>query len=73
MERVKLNIRRCKGCWLCISVCPKGVFSPSGEIGANGFGFVKAEPEKCIGCGACYRMCPEFVIEILDRTEGSDE
>lgn len=63
-EKIKLNIKRCKGCFLCVSVCPTGALAPSGELSAKGFGIVKADIEKCIGCGACFKMCPEYVIEI---------
>ncbi len=66
MARIKLNTRKCKGCFLCVSVCPKKALSPSGELGEKGYETVRADEEKCIGCGSCYRMCPDCVIEILD-------
>lgn len=66
MGKVKLNIKRCKGCYLCVSVCPTKALSPSGELGPKGFGSVKADEKKCVGCGACFQICPEFVIEIVE-------
>ena len=65
MEKVKLDTRRCKGCLLCVSVCPTKALVPSGELGPKGFGMVKADVDKCIGCGACFKICPEYVIEIV--------
>lgn len=67
MAKVKLDISRCKGCFLCASVCPKGVLTPSSELGDKGFGIVHLdETKECIGCGACYKMCPDYCIEIID-------
>ena len=33
MSKVNVDFKRCKGCFLCTSVCPKGVLIPSTEIG----------------------------------------
>lgn len=65
MEKIKLNTKRCKGCYLCVSVCPVKALSPSGELGEHGYETVKVDEEKCITCGSCYRMCPDYAIEIL--------
>lgn len=65
MAKIKLDISRCKGCFLCTSVCPRKVLIPSDELGHKGFGLVKLdETKECIGCGACFRMCPDYCIEI---------
>ena len=65
MEKIKLNTKRCKGCYLCVSVCPVKALSQSGELGEQGYETVKVDEEKCITCGSCYRMCPDYAIEIL--------
>lgn len=65
MEKIKLNTKRCKGCYLCVSVCPVKALSPSGVLGEQGYETVKVDEEKCITCGSCYRMCPDYAIEIL--------
>ena len=65
MEKIKLNTKRCKGCYLCVSVCPVKALSPSGELSEQGYETVKVDEEKCITCGSCYRMCPDYAIEIL--------
>ncbi|MDD7035774.1 MAG: 4Fe-4S dicluster domain-containing protein [Firmicutes bacterium] len=65
MAVVKLDVSRCKGCYLCVSVCPKGVMIPAEELGTKGFPVVKVDESKeCIGCGACFKMCPDYCIEI---------
>lgn len=68
MSKIKLDISRCKGCFLCTSVCPKGVLVPSSVLGEKGFGTVELkDADSCIGCGACYKMCPDYCIEIRDE------
>ncbi|HBR08513.1 MAG TPA: 2-oxoacid:acceptor oxidoreductase [Clostridiales bacterium] len=67
MANIKFNaMKKCKGCLLCMHVCPVGAISLSGELGEKGYEVVKVDAEKCIGCGSCYRMCPDYVIEIAD-------
>ena len=53
MGKVKLNTKKCKGCFLCVSVCPVKALAPSGELGEKGYEVVKAYEEKCIGGGMC--------------------
>ena len=68
MAKIKLDAGRCKGCFLCISVCPRAVLKPSGELSSKGFeSVVIDETKECIGCGACYKMCPDYCIEITEE------
>lgn len=68
MANVIVDISRCKGCFMCASVCPKGVLVASDELGAQGFPIVSIDAEKeCIGCGACFKMCPDYCIEIVEE------
>lgn len=65
MAKVIFNQERCKGCGLCVVVCPKGIIKLADKI--NGKGFKPAEVEKmeeCIGCASCAIMCPDCVIEV---------
>ena len=67
MAKVKLDLSRCKGCFICASVCPKQVLVPSDELGVKGFPVVHLDESKeCIGCGACSKMCADYCIEIAD-------
>lgn len=49
----------CKGCGLCVSVCPKGILSldKKGKIQVD-------MTEKCTGCGSCESTCPDFAISV---------
>ena len=66
MAKVWFNEDRCKGCGLCVSVCPKKivVMSPD-RLNKKGFHPATVEEmDKCIGCAACATMCPDTVIEV---------
>ena len=65
MEKVRLDIDRCKGCYLCIANCPVDAIGLSGEANSKGVITVTVNQEKCIGCGNCYAMCPDLVFEVL--------
>lgn len=61
---------RCKGCGLCVEVCPKNVLEISGENNARGyFPVFQARPEDCIHCSICCIMCPDVAIEISEIEE----
>jgi len=62
---------RCKGCGLCVPVCPKDVIRMSDRINVLGYSPAEAvSPEKCTGCGICARMCPDTVIRVYRETRG---
>lgn len=65
MEKVIVNTKRCKGCYLCIANCNIGALSLASEPNSKGIIPVKVDQEKCVQCGACYTMCPDIVFEIL--------
>lgn len=61
-----INDVKCKGCELCVSVCPKDVLAMNRES-ANAAGYFPAmvkDQESCIGCASCAKMCPEVAIRI---------
>lgn len=56
---IKLNLKRCKGCGICVEFCPKKVLAVS-EIGK-----VAIEDESlCIKCKQCEERCPDYAIFI---------
>ena len=60
---------RCKGCGLCVTVCPKNVLEIHTKGNTKGyFPAYQARPEDCIHCTACCIMCPDVAITI-DQTE----
>jgi 2-oxoglutarate ferredoxin oxidoreductase subunit delta len=56
---------RCKGCGLCVEVCPKNVLEISGDVNTKGyFPVFQARSEDCVFCSTCCIMCPDVAISI---------
>jgi 2-oxoglutarate ferredoxin oxidoreductase subunit delta len=65
--RAVVDIERCKGCGLCLTVCPRNSLSAAGKINRKGIRYVYLEdPEACTGCGLCALICPDCAIEIKE-------
>ena len=66
MNKLTFNTERCKGCGLCVSVCPKNILElDAGVLNSKGYHPVKVtEQEKCIACAMCATMCPDCVIKV---------
>jgi 2-oxoglutarate ferredoxin oxidoreductase subunit delta len=68
-KRGKIEIDRelCKGCFLCVRVCPVKVLEADTELNASGSHPSKpVNPEKCIACGNCYEVCPDVCIRVFE-------
>jgi 2-oxoglutarate ferredoxin oxidoreductase subunit delta len=63
--RIAINERWCKGCGICIEMCPAKVFTAAPVTGKAH----AASPEKCTGCGNCELYCPDYAISLI-RDEG---
>jgi 2-oxoglutarate ferredoxin oxidoreductase subunit delta len=62
---IKINSERCKGCELCVSVCPRQIIKMSQETNQIGYAYAEISNEgKCIGCLNCTTVCPDYTIEI---------
>lgn len=65
-----IDENRCKGCILCVEVCPKNVLEISNKVNTKGyFSVYQARPEDCIYCSACCIMCPDVAITITKIAE----
>ena len=64
----RIDAQRCKGCALCIAVCPKGVLEMSAHMNLNGyFPVARAHPKKCVHCALCCTMCPDLALTIREN------
>ena len=50
----------CKGCGICVTLCPKDVLVLDGEDKA-----MAAHLERCIACRLCEKSCPDLAIEVI--------
>jgi len=66
MPKVTFLDERCKGCRLCVSVCPKHIIIENkGYLNVKGYHPCQVEEmEKCIGCAFCATICPDCVITV---------
>jgi 2-oxoglutarate ferredoxin oxidoreductase subunit delta len=56
---------KCKGCGLCIDVCPKEILQLSENINKKGYNYVECiNDDLCISCKACALMCPDLVFTL---------
>ncbi len=63
--RVVIDQDRCKGCELCVEVCPKGIISTADRMNKKGVYPVYSDrPDECIGCKLCVIVCPDVAITI---------
>lgn len=70
----QIEVDRCKGCGLCVEVCPKNVLEISGKVNTKGyFPAYQARPEDCIHCAICCVMCPDVAISITELEEAEAE
>ena len=57
---------RCKGCELCISVCPKNILALD-RTSTNRKGYYPAgvtDLSQCIACASCAKICPDSIISV---------
>ena len=65
MNKFCLNEDYCKGCQICIEVCPEDAIRAQTEINAKGYYLPEADNMAlCIGCKLCEIVCPDFAIGI---------
>jgi len=66
MAKVTFKEDTCKGCGLCVEVCPKKIIELS-KTTFNKKGYSAAQcidQSKCIGCAMCATMCPDVAIVV---------
>jgi len=54
-----VDFELCKGCQLCLDVCPKGVIAISDKLNSSSYHPAYYTGENCTGCGLCFYACPE--------------
>jgi len=66
MPKITINHEKCKGCLLCVSVCPKGSIKQKETLNKRGVKPVEfKEGSDCLGCSMCAIICPDVCIEVF--------
>ncbi len=68
-EPLAIAVDRCKGCGLCVAVCPKAVLELDGSIvDLLGYHPVRLiDAAGCTSCALCARICPDAVFTVYAR------
>ena len=75
MKPVAFREDRCKGCSLCMTVCPKEIITMSSRFNKSGYKVVEVTDENlntCTSCAACALICPDYAIAVW-RTPAKDK
>ena len=63
MINVAIHQSACRGCQLCIDVCPTNVLAFDSAIEQA----IVSHAEDCIGCLSCAYMCPSGAVTHTDH------
>lgn len=63
----------CKGCELCVVVCPENVLEMTDELNEKGWPIVTLARTGCTGCQMCARACPDGVFTVLQEDRRLEE
>jgi 2-oxoglutarate ferredoxin oxidoreductase subunit delta len=71
--KIIINTERCKGCGLCVTVCPKNSIVISKQSNKTGCFPAQTSNADCTGCCLCALICPEAIIEVYREDDTSGE
>ncbi|MEG1606912.1 MAG: 4Fe-4S binding protein [Mucinivorans sp.] len=65
---IVVDVERCKGCSVCVSVCPTGAIALNTAVNGKGYNYAYlAHADDCIGCAGCGIVCPDSVITVYKQ------
>lgn len=65
MAKIEVIKDLCKGCGLCLGICPKKILKLSSDINKNGDHYcVQVDSDTCTGCKFCGLICPDCAIKV---------
>jgi 2-oxoglutarate ferredoxin oxidoreductase subunit delta len=60
---VTIDVDTCKGCALCVPVCPPAVLVMSEAVNDKGYRYPLLEAG-CTGCELCAKVCPDYCFAV---------
>lgn len=70
--KIKINTERCKGCGLCVAVCPENNIVIAKKSNESGYFPAESKNAGCTACCMCAIVCPEAVIEVYKDENNRD-
>ncbi|MFC1618856.1 ferredoxin family protein [Candidatus Neomarinimicrobiota bacterium] len=68
---VEFRTEYCKGCELCIEVCPQDCLAMSSDLNRRGYHYARLSDDTCTGCLNCALVCPEAVITVYRQPKSA--
>lgn len=66
---IQVNKDACKGCGICIEICPAKILKMSSSLNNRGVHFpIVVDESKCTQCQNCVIYCPDFVM-VVEKDE----
>jgi 2-oxoglutarate ferredoxin oxidoreductase subunit delta len=65
---IKVEWEWCKGCGICIIMCPAKILKESKDMNKKGYFppvMDEADMDKCNNCRLCELICPDFAIGVI--------
>lgn len=73
VKKIHVNEVNCKGCEICVAVCPRGAIEISPDLSQRGVYPPRVRDlSRCTGCKLCELHCPDFAIAIEVGSENVD-
>ncbi len=73
MANIDIDKVCCKGCDICIEICPKKVFAKSRKRNKYGTNMPEAvNAQACVLCRMCERLCPDGAIDVVREATNED-
>ncbi len=65
VKDIHVNEVFCKGCRICVAVCPRDAIEMSPDLTDRGVHAPRVRDlDRCTGCRLCELHCPDFAIAI---------
>lgn len=73
MSKIIIETDRCKGCYLCIDVCPRNCIEQSDLPNAGGYYPARPVAEaECTACTLCATVCPDVAITVVRSVDDAN-
>ena len=67
-SEIVIDPKLCKGCHICIEMCPQSVLAKSKDVDNLGFYLPELiNLDACTVCRICELECPDFAIKVVEN------
>lgn len=64
---IVVDTERCKGCEVCVPVCPEEVIAMAKQVNRKGYHYAQSMNDLCTGCMNCAVVCPDGAITVYRK------